>query len=93
MNYEKLISNLTVDCVNEEQRQLIDCIGIENYKKIVLEFGGQYIYFPKAETISKELRDREIIEQFDGINYRNLANKYNLSVVQVRRIINKSLNK
>lgn len=89
MNYEKLISNLTVDCVNEEQRQLIDCIGIENYKKIVLEFGGQYIYIPKSETISRELRDREIKEQFDGSNYRKIANKYNLSVGQVRRIINK----
>ena len=93
MNYEKLISNLTVDNVNEEQRQLIELIGIENYKKIVLEFGGQYIYFPKAETISKELRDREIIEQFDGSNYKKLANKYNLSVVSIRRIINKAFNK
>ncbi|WP_408638589.1 Mor transcription activator family protein [Romboutsia maritimum] len=49
------------------------------------------MYFPTEKMVYKEARDREIIEQFNGVNIKNLASKYNMSESYVRSIINKKI--
>lgn len=64
-----------------------ETIGIEPTKKLIEAFGGEMIYVPKAESVVREGRDRRIYEEFDGVNYRELSKKYNLTTGHVRKII------
>ncbi|EQK41517.1 mor transcription activator family protein [[Clostridium] bifermentans ATCC 19299] len=65
-------------------------IGIDRVKALFKEFGGTSVYFPTEKMIYKEARDREIIEEFNGFNVKELANKYRMSESYVRAIIRKN---
>lgn len=73
-----------------EQREIAETIGIEAYKKLVERFGGCHIYICKIDTIQREIRNKEIQNNFNGFNYRELARKYNLSEKAVREIISRN---
>ncbi len=84
------LDSIKIEELDGEQRELADCIGIENYKKLVLYFGGSYVYVQKADTILKEHRDIAIRKMFTGNNYRAIGVKFNLSENRIRKIINNS---
>ncbi|KGJ47980.1 hypothetical protein KD33_17445 [Clostridium sp. NCR] len=65
-------------------------IGIDRVKALFKEFGGTSVYFPTEKMIYKEARDREIIEEFNGFNVKELASKYRMSESYVRAIIRKN---
>ncbi len=65
-------------------------IGIDRVKALFKEFGGTSVYFPTEKMIYKEARDREIIEEFNGFNVKELASKYRMSESYVRVIIRKN---
>ncbi|MCU9809852.1 transcriptional regulator [Paraclostridium sp. AKS46] len=65
-------------------------IGIDRVKALFKEFGGTSVYFPTEKMIYKEARDREIIEDFNGFNVKELASKYRMSESYVRAIIRKN---
>lgn len=65
-------------------------IGIDRVKALFKEFGGTSVYFPTEKMIYKEARDREIIEEFNGFNVKELASKYRMSESYVRTIIRKN---
>ena len=64
-------------------------IGIDRVKALFKELGGTSVYFPTEKMIYKEARDREIIEEFNGFNVKELASKYRMSESYVRAIIRK----
>lgn len=79
---------LELEALREEQRQIAEVIGVENYLKLTREFGGTTIYIAKAEEIVKRNeRDEKIREEFDGSNYAQLAVRYGLTEVWVRNIV------
>lgn len=80
---------ITLENLKEEQKEVAEIIGIENYIKLVKYFGGSSIYIHKADTISRVIRDEQIKEEFNGRNYKELALKYNLSVNQIREILDR----
>lgn len=65
-------------------------IGIDRVKALFKEFGGTSVYFPTEKMIYKEARDREIIEEFNGFNVKELASKHRMSESYVRAIIRKN---
>ena len=65
-------------------------IGIDITKVLFKEFGGTSVYFPTEKMIYKDARDREIIEEFNGFNVKELASKYRMSESYVRSIIRKN---
>ena len=72
----------------EVYQQLAGLVGIENMLKIAKVFGGgESIYFPKLEAIHRPARDKKIIEDFNGYNFRQLAKKYKLSEMRIRAIV------
>lgn len=71
----------------ELYQTLIELIGEENMLTLAKTFDGEAIYFPKYEAIYRGIRDREIVETFNGGNYKELARKYDLSENHVRKII------
>lgn len=82
-----LIENVTLDALNDEQRQLAECIGLEAYKKLIHTYSSSSIYISKENTITRDIRNKQIKNEFDGFNYLELAKKYNLSTRRIRDIV------
>lgn len=78
---------VTLDDMDEGQRQLAELIGLENYRKIVKTYGGTAIYVPKYEWLSKVERDNRIIAEYNGYNTKALARKYGLTDTWIRNIV------
>lgn len=84
MNIDKLTRS---DQLRGEQKELADLIGLEAYKILVKNYAGCYLYIQKIDSVLKDLRDAEIIEKFNGANYRELAREYDLAEATVREIV------
>ena len=82
--YKDIIS---LDDLEGDQRQIAEIIGVKNYLLLVDSFGGSAIYIRKKETAFKSERNRNILKDFDGWNFRELALKYNLSERMIREIV------
>ena len=60
----------------------------EEFFKLIYLCGGQNMYVPKPETLTRNARDRDIRARFNGGNYKALAAQFRLSERQIRKIIN-----
>ena len=74
-----LLDHVKIENLDEDQRKMVELVGLDGFKSLVRAFGGTTIYIPKAE--------KEIREEFDGGNYRELAAKYGLTERWVRFIL------
>lgn len=74
--------------VPAELQDIAGQLGLYVFIEMLQLRGGEYVYFPKLASLLLRARDREIRAKFNGINYRELARKYRLSVARVRAIIN-----
>ena len=84
MDIEKITS---LEQLSGDQRELAETVGLEAYRKLVENYGGMCVYIYKPETILRERRNTEICNEFNGFNYRELAQKYHLSEKTVREIV------
>ena len=82
-----LLDNITLDDLDPEQRELAECIGLEPYKKLVQNYAGSCVYVRKPDTVTASIRNTNIQKEFNGYNYLELAKKYNLSEISIRRIV------
>ncbi len=73
--------------LDENDQDIADCIGLENFKNLVRTFGGSKINIKVPKNIALDYRNKQICSEFNGGNYKQLARKYNLSIVSVYRII------
>lgn len=72
--------------LNDIYRDIADEIGIENTIIIYRMFHGTQISFP-SRLFSKEYIHRAIIEEYNGKNVFQLAQKYNYSERSIWRIL------
>ena len=80
--------DIILDELPEVYQHLANLIGTENMLKVAKAFGGgESIYFPKLEAIHRPARDKKIIEEFNGYNFKLLAKKYGLSEIRIRSIV------
>lgn len=84
MEIDKLTS---IEQLRDDQRELAEIIGLDAYKKLVVNYAGSFLYIQKIDSVLKDLRDNEIREKFDGGNYGALAREYNLAEATVRDIV------
>ncbi len=82
-----MAETITADSLEGEQKEIVECIGIEAYRKLTEHFGGSTIYIQKPDTLSKIRRNNEIRKLFNGKNYRSLALRFNLSENYIRLIV------
>lgn len=89
------LKDLQIEDLPPSQRELAEVIGLETYLKLVMYVNGDSIYLPKLDSLEemrkRSARDEEIIAKFDGYNFKELANEYNLTVKWVYRIIPKHI--
>ena len=80
--------NITLEQLSPSQREIAEVIGLESYIKLVRRFGGSKgIYIPKYSELLRPSRDMEIIEEFNGYNFNELAAKHNLSVRTIYKLV------
>lgn len=69
---------------------MIEIVGIDKFIEITKLYGGTNTYIPTCKGIFRYARDREIVRQFNGVNYNELAVKYNMCVGNIKRILNEN---
>ena len=72
--------------LNDVYRDIADKIGIENTLEIYRMFRGNQISFP-SRLFSKEYIHQAIINEYNGENAKQLAQKYNYSERSIWRIL------
>ena len=72
--------------LNDVYRDIADKIGIENALEIYRMFHGNQISFP-SKLFSKEYIHQAIINEYNGKNAKELAQKYNYSERSIWRIL------
>ncbi|MGL4914137.1 MAG: Mor transcription activator family protein [Romboutsia sp.] len=85
--------DLKIGDLPEHFEYVANKIGLDNLNILIKEFGGMSVYFPTEKMLYKEARDRNIINEFNGFNYKELADRYNISVSYTRSIISKNKKK
>ena len=81
------LKNLKMDDIPEEQRELAELVGLCGFIQLIETYGGTLIYIPKLDNITRNSRNEEIRNNFNGYNYRELARKYDLTEVSIRCIV------
>ena len=81
-----MINKLTIDDVPENLKSVVLAIGIAAFRSLIKCAGGTSIYLPSERCITKPVRDRVIRESFCG-DYKEMARRFGISVVRVRRIV------
>lgn len=84
MDIDKLTN---VDQLRDEQKELAEIIGLDAYKKLIKHYGGNQLYIQQADSVLKDVRDKELNEKFDGTNYRKLSIEYGISEMTIRDIV------
>lgn len=78
---------IQIESLSAEQQKVAELIGIENYEKLIETYGGTWLYIPKTDAFERAARNRRILDEFDGYNFKQLARKYSLTEVQIRTIV------
>lgn len=87
-------NDINIDELPEVYQTLAMLVGIEDMLKIAEVFGGgESIYFPKIESIHRSVRNRAIIAEFNGYNFKALARKYGLTEMAIRAIVREEIEK
>lgn len=84
---EDALDKITMDDLEDEQKQLANTIGMEGYINLTRNYGGTYIYIQKSETFEKKLRNDKIRSEFNGYNFKELAHRYGLTEIRIRSIV------
>lgn len=84
---------IQTDDLNEEQQQLAELIGLDNFAKLVQVFGGTSVYIPKPEAFSRTVRNEKIRQEYNGRNIKILATKYGLTERQVYKLVDSMVGK
>ena len=85
-----LLDNITFNDLDADQRELAECIGIDAYRNLLRNYAGSCVYVRKPDRVTNSIRNADIRKEFNGCNHQELAKKFGLSVVTIRRIISAS---
>lgn len=78
---------IKLDEIPDNFHAMVEVIGIEKFLEISKLYGGINMYIPIYSSLIRVGRNREIIDKYNGLNVNDLAIKYGISVISVRRII------
>lgn len=65
-------------------------IGPDNLLKLSRIVGGSLFYVPIEDRLLRSLRNKKIIEEYNGYNSKELAKKYGITPRMVRYIVTRS---
>jgi len=78
---DKWISEIrSHDDLPEPYNTIAALIGVKNTLLLASKLGGESLYLPHLSTLNRNIRNRQIQEEFTGYNIRTLARKHHISV-------------
>ena len=80
---------MDVSKLKDEDREIAELIGIENYERLIEWYGGTNIYIPASSTTKRGELSEMLKRQYNGNNAAELGKKYKLSKRTVIRMIMK----
>jgi Mor family transcriptional regulator len=87
-----VLKNENRDALERFGRRLVNELGADIalivQRTMVEELGGLRITVPDLRQLGREFRNKRIIKEFNGVNHKELAQRFGLSVRWVRRIVN-----
>lgn len=90
--FEMDVSNIKCEYLNGAYSELANLLGIEAVLKIHSAYRGQQITFP-VQLFSKEFLKKQIVDEYNGYNIKQLATKYGYSEKWVREILKEHIDK
>lgn len=90
--FEMDVSNIKCEYLNGAYSELANLLGIEAVLKIHSAYRGQQITFP-VQLFSKEFLKKQIVDEYNGYNIKQLATKYGYSEKRVRQILKEHIDK
>lgn len=78
---------LIYEKLNDEQKKVLDLIGEEAFKRLIVFINGDNLYVPSVASVSRAARNKSIKNDFNGYNFRELAKKYGLNPRSIRGIV------
>lgn len=90
--FEMDVSNIKCEYLNGAYSELANLLGIEAVLKIHSAYRGQQITFP-VQLFSKEFLKKQIVDEYNGYNIKQLAAKYGYSEKWVRQILKEHIDK
>lgn len=83
----ELVEETTIKDISDKYKPIVNMIGVEGFVALSEYAKGDELYFPKVETIITPARNRRICKEYTGDNMKELAKKYNITVVQISNIL------
>ena len=90
--FEMDVSKIKCEYLNGAYSELANLLGIEAVLKIHSAYRGQQITFP-VQLFSKEFLKKQIVDEYNGYNIKQLATKYGYSEKWVRQILKEHIDK
>lgn len=84
---ERMLKEMMIDDLAEKHQLLAQTVGMDGMRNLVKNFGGGQIYIPKTDDLLREMKVRAIRKEFNGMNVKQIANKYNVSESFVYKVI------
>ena len=78
--------------LNGDYSELAAIIGIDAVLKIHSKYRGTQIFFP-VELFNREFIVKQIVEEYNGYNVRELATKYGYTEKWIRKILKDHIDK
>lgn len=82
-----LSADIRIEDLPPEFRAVAEEIGLSAAVRLVRARGGEEVYVPKEDSVSRAARNRAILAEFNGKNYRELARRYDLTVKTIRQVV------
>lgn len=83
----ELVNETKEEDIADRYRPIVDIIGVDAFVELSIYACGDELYFPKPESIVAPARNRRVKKEYNGYNLKELAEKYNLTTVQIRNIL------
>ncbi len=83
MNKDFEIDDIPYDLIS-----IAKFMGVDMFIEFCEKFGGNHIYFPSKKSILRNSRNREIKRMYNGSNIKELADKYDISQMHIKKIVN-----
>lgn len=85
-----MLDKAKLEDVPESYKELAEILGMDAFKRLVMNYGGTEVYIPVDKSITRNIRNNILRRTFNG-DYKQSAKTYRMSQAQVRKIIkNKS---
>jgi Mor family transcriptional regulator len=85
---DEWMKELTLNELDEKNKEIAKIIGIDNLLLLCEYFGGTRLYVNKLDHVTAVLRNKKIKEEYNGYNSQQMVRKYNLTENQIQRILN-----